>query len=165
MICQQSVKAYHQLMHYYFYNECPQWEFNENNLVAILETLQSHFPLERYDTISLAFLTKEHLCQLHEQFLNDPQATDVITFPASDKDDEALGELCISIDAAQQYAVENQTDFSQELCLYIVHGWLHLYGFDDIDDRDRLQMRQAEQEALQQLKNRQIKLYIQANTH
>lgn len=54
------------------------------------------------------------------------------------------GEICICVDRAVRIAREMKTTPDDEILLYFVHGWLHLAGFDDIADEDRVAMRSAE---------------------
>ena len=103
--------------------------------------------------LSLVFLTDAALARLHADFLADPAVTDVITFEG----DPALGtagEICVSADAARRQVRDGNTagrDFATELLLYVVHGWLHLAGYDDLrPDRKRV-MRRAEARALRLL--------------
>jgi probable rRNA maturation factor len=63
-----------------------------------------------------------------------------------------VGELCLSADAARAYAAAHRRDFSEELTLYIVHGWLHLAGHDDLRPAARKRMRAAENRALRLLR-------------
>lgn len=85
--------------------------------------------------------------ELHERFLNDSSPTDVITFDG-DAESHSAGEICVCPDIAAEYAADNQLDFSAELALYIMHGYLHLCGLDDTDSAKRKRMREAEQVAL-----------------
>lgn len=85
--------------------------------------------------------------RLHAEFLQDPSPTDVITFDG----DPALGsagEVCVCADVARDYVAEYGGDFAQELTLYIVHGYLHLAGFDDVRPALKRRMRAAERHAL-----------------
>jgi probable rRNA maturation factor len=79
--------------------------------------------------------------------MEDPSPTDVITFPAQ-PEMESAGEIIVSVDHARSQAAELGETFSRELSLYLVHGWLHLAGYDDHKDSDRAKMREAEQKAL-----------------
>lgn len=97
--------------------------------------------------LSLAFLTDPALAKLHADFLNDPTITDVITFEGNPALGTA-GEICVSADTAATYARENGHDFSRELTLYVVHGWLHLAGFDDLVPAKKRAMRRAEARAM-----------------
>ena len=97
--------------------------------------------------LSLAFLTDAALAALHGRFLDDPSATDVITF-AGDPSAGQAGEICVSVDAARRFACQHRRDFSEELTLYLVHGWLHLGGHDDRAPAARRRMRAAEARAM-----------------
>lgn len=125
--------------------------YNEHSIYLIGDVDPLLNALERfvsigYDEISVAFVSEATICKLHAQFLNNEDPTDVITFPADKRDFERSGEICISVDEALKYVSINA--LADELTLYLVHGWLHLAGYDDIEENDRLKMRQMEQAAL-----------------
>ena len=100
--------------------------------------------------LSLVFLTDPALAQIHGDFLADPTATDVITFEG-DPAAGLAGEVCVSADTAAAYARKHRRDFSAELTLYVVHGWLHLAGYDDLQPAKKRRMRAAEARALKLL--------------
>lgn len=100
---------------------------------------------------SVAFLTDAALARLHAEFMDDPTPTDVITFPAQAGTGLA-GEVCISVDTARKYAAEHDRAFTEELALYLVHGYLHLCGYDDLKPATRRQMRAAERRAMAALR-------------
>jgi probable rRNA maturation factor len=108
--------------------------------------------------LSLAFLTAAALARLHGKFLGDPSATDVITFAGAPAPGPAptepglAGEICVSADAARAFAQKHGRDFSEELTLYVVHGWLHLAGHDDQRPAQKRRMRAAESRALRLLR-------------
>jgi probable rRNA maturation factor len=95
--------------------------------------------------LSIVFLDDLDLAALHGHFLNDPSPTDVITFPPAPGSGSA-GEICVSVDAARRVA--GARGFAAELTLYLVHGWLHLAGHDDLRPDLNRRMRQAERGAL-----------------
>jgi len=97
--------------------------------------------------LSLAFLTDKALARIHADFLSDPRTTDVITFEGNAKLGSG-GEICVSADTAANYAAQHGRDFSQELTLYVVHGWLHLAGYDDLKPEKKRRMRAAEKRAM-----------------
>jgi len=100
--------------------------------------------------LSVAFLTDAALAQLHGQFLADPTPTDVITFGGEAAFGSA-GEICVSVDAAVRVAGRSGPRFARELTLYLVHGWLHLAGYDDLEPAAKRVMRRAEARALRRL--------------
>jgi probable rRNA maturation factor len=83
-------------------------------------------------SISIAFVDNDTIHRLNKLHLGHDWITDVITFPLSDPDDHELsGELVISTETAVATAQELSGDPYDELALYIVHGLLHLCGYDD----------------------------------
>ena len=101
--------------------------------------------------LSLAFLTDAALARIHADFLDDPSTTDVITFEGNPALASA-GEICVSADTAAAFATTHDRPFSEELTLYIVHGWLHLAGYDDLKPVKKRRMRAAEKRALDLLR-------------
>ena len=114
-------------------------------LFAAIEK-SGQFPITAGE-LSIVFVDDNEIAQIHADFMDDPTPTDVITFPA-DELMESAGEIIVSVDHAQMKATELNLPFSRELSLYLIHGWLHLAGFDDRNEEDRAKMRQAEQQAL-----------------
>jgi probable rRNA maturation factor len=100
------------------------------------------------DEVSIHFASIEEITQMHGDYFNDPTPTDCITFPIDDSEDEefykVLGEVFVCPEVALNYSKEHQVNFEEELTLYIVHGLLHLLGYDDIEEMDRSEMRQQE---------------------
>lgn len=92
---------------------------------------------------------KEH-SRLHGEFLNDPSATDVMAFPY--EDDDCFGELLVNVEMAARVAADHAHTPAQECTLYVVHGCLHLLGYDDHKDEDRVAMRAAEARVMQALR-------------
>jgi len=97
--------------------------------------------------LSLAFLTDAALAKLHARFLGDSSTTDVITFEGAG-DFVTAGEICVSVDTALAYAKRHGRVFAEELLLYVVHGWLHLAGYDDLRPAKKRRMRAAEKRAM-----------------
>lgn len=104
--------------------------------------------------LSIAFLTDAALARLHADFLHNPSTTDVITFEAQPSLGSA-GEICVSADTARSFATRHTRDFSEELMLYVVHGWLHLAGYDDLKPEKKRRMRNAEALAMDLLRSAQ----------
>ena len=100
-------------------------------------------------SISIAIVDDATIHQLNRRHLGHDWATDVITFPLSDPGDPMLsGELVVSAEMAAITANEAEVHPWDELALYVVHGLLHLCGYDDVADDDRDAMRQREAEIL-----------------
>ena len=126
------------------YSPAAALKLEEEAVRTVFEYLDQHAPYSiPAGELSLAFLQEEQHNQLHADFLDDPSSTDVITFPG-DPDEEMAGEICVSIDTAYSYSQEHGIDFSRELTLYLVHGWLHLAGFNDLNEEERQVMKKEE---------------------
>ena len=100
--------------------------------------------------VSLALVDDPTLAELHGRFLEDPSVTDVMSFLLGE-DEGAWGEVVVSVDRAREVAEERGLTWEREVVLYVVHGTLHLCGFDDHEDEDREAMRGAEAAVLARL--------------
>lgn len=103
--------------------------------------------------LSVTVVDDERMAALHVEYSGVEGPTDVLAFPLLDPDDPPtdepplLGEVVVSADTAAREATARGLAFERELGLYVVHGVLHLLGWDDQDDDDRARMH-ARQEAL-----------------
>ena len=90
---------------------------------------------------------------LNETFLRHRGVTDVITFNYAERPDGAplQGEIFVCLDEARVQATRFGTSWQEELVRYIVHGILHLQGYDDRRKIDRLRMKRRENQLLKQL--------------
>ena len=120
----------------------------------IIET-SAAFPITAGE-LSIVFVTDSAISRIHKDFMGDPSATDVITFPA-DAEMNFAGEIIISVDHARSQASKYGQSVNNELSLYLIHGWLHLSGYDDRTENDCRKMRTAEIEALKILNSSSIK--------
>lgn len=100
--------------------------------------------------LAIVLVDEEFLCDLHLRYLDDPSPTDVITFDLGEGPGPA-GEVYVSVDRAREVSSARGTSLRRELALYVVHGVLHLCGFDDHANRDRAEMRAAECAVLESL--------------
>ncbi|MDP6963948.1 MAG: rRNA maturation RNase YbeY, partial [Planctomycetota bacterium] len=104
--------------------------------------------------LELCFMKEPQHCDAHQQFLNNSAPTDVMSFPYGD--DDCFGELLINVEMAIRRAPEFSHSAVIELMLYIVHGTLHLLGFDDYQPSDIKKMRQAESEIMAQASSENV---------
>jgi probable rRNA maturation factor len=136
-------------------NRHPHLRLDRRAVARIIHTLDAHAENFLGGTppgeLSVVFLTDAALAKLHADFLADPTATDVITFEG-DPAAGVAGEICVSADAALRQTRGRRADFSAELTLYLVHGWLHLVGYDDLVPAKKRAMRRAEARALKTLR-------------
>jgi len=125
-------------------NECPGLLFEAASIQRLFLVLHDlgEFNAPQGE-LSVAFLPATVHTQLHADYHDNPEPTDVITFQG-DAATGMAGEICVSPGFAATYVREHGGEFAEELTLYLVHGWLHLCGLDDNDPAQRRQMRQGE---------------------
>lgn len=132
-------------------NRHPHLRLDRRALATAIATLDTH--ATRFaggcpaGELSIVFLRDAAIAKLHADFLSDPTPTDVITFEGHPTLGVA-GDICVSVDTAASYARHHRGKFSHELLLYVVHGWLHLAGYDDRQPAKKRRMRAAEARAL-----------------
>jgi len=101
--------------------------------------------------ISIAIVDDATIAQLHGQYLGDPTPTDVLSFVLEEGDHHLEGEIVASAETAAAWAKRLAWPCENELLLYIVHGTLHLVGFDDQTPAARRKMRREEKAVLHKL--------------
>ena len=112
--------------------------------------------------VSIHFIDKESITQLHEKYFKDPTPTDCISFPIDSPQKEQqgysiLGEIFVCPQVAMEYVKKKGGNVYWEVSLYIVHGLLHLLGYDDQEPKNRSLMFAEQQVAMLYLeKNRSL---------
>jgi probable rRNA maturation factor len=103
--------------------------------------------------LAIHLIDSTRMAQLNEQYLQHAGSTDVITFDYCEgKNCEALwGEIFICIDDAVQQARQFRTTWQSETARYVVHGILHLLGFDDLKPKAKRIMKRRENKLLKEL--------------
>lgn len=101
--------------------------------------------------LSVVFVDDAALTALHGRFLGDDSPTDVMSFDLGEETQGPGGELYVSVERAQARARERGVAVQRELALYVVHGTLHLCGYDDHEQEDRAAMRVAEHTVMESL--------------
>jgi len=119
------------------------------------------------DWVAIHFLSDKKMRFYHKRFFHDSSSTDCMSFPIDGKGQEEgihhLGDVFICPMTALKYSQNHEILFWHEISLYIIHGILHLLGYDDIDPKDRAMMRRRERSALSFLKKHNMLLRGAAN--
>ena len=89
----------------------------------------------------------EYLKSLHRQFLQSDTYTDVMTFPI-EEGDNGEAEIYISLERARLNAEYYRVELDDEIARLIIHGLLHLKGYDDANERSRKIMHEEENRLL-----------------
>jgi probable rRNA maturation factor len=93
-------------------------------------------------SVTIAFVSDKNIHKLNREFRNVDRPTDVLSFPADEETN--LGDIAISVETAAAQAKENGLTFEAEIAQLILHGLLHLSGYDhetDNGEMNRLELR------------------------
>jgi probable rRNA maturation factor len=101
--------------------------------------------------VSIAVVDDPTIHALNVQYLQHDYPTDVLSFVLEQTDERVEGELIVSADTALREAADAGWSPHDELLLYVIHGTLHLVGYDDHAPADRVEMYAAEAHYLQRL--------------
>lgn len=99
-----------------------------------------------FKTCQIIFVDDETLRNMHEKYLSDPTLTDVMTFNLGEIEIE--GEIYISEDRIKENALQYSVSIQNEVCRNIIHGILHLKGFNDIKESEKEEMKTYEDRLL-----------------
>ncbi|NQU26187.1 MAG: rRNA maturation RNase YbeY [Candidatus Nealsonbacteria bacterium] len=94
--------------------------------------------------ISVAVVDDATIVQLHQRFLGKDEPTDVLSFVLEQDEDHLEGEIVVSAETAKSTAGWYDWPPEHELLLYVIHGTLHMVGYDDATPEQRAAMRKAE---------------------
>ena len=96
--------------------------------------------------LGIVIVDNETIHNLNKDFLRHDYPTDVISFQVESEPENGYleGEVIVSAEMAQSRAPEFGWSVQEELILYVIHGLLHLVGFDDITEEDRKMIREKE---------------------
>jgi probable rRNA maturation factor len=95
---------------------------------------------ERVDskwTVSIVLTGDNHLIRLHDEFMGIPEPTDILTFP---DEDQPGGDIVISVEQAERQRHDDAWTLAHELKFLVLHGVLHLAGWDDASEQLRADM-------------------------
>ena len=99
------------------------------------------------------FCSDDKLLEINKERLGHDFYTDIVTFPLNECENVLSSEFCISIDRIKDNAVTFGRSYESELHRVIIHGVLHLIGFDDLTEEEEKEMREKEEEALKLLES------------
>lgn len=98
--------------------------------------------------LNYIFCSDEYLFQINQQYLNHQTYTDIITFDNSEKPKIIEGDIFISIERITENSSNENNTFEKELLRVMSHGLLHLMGYKDKNPKEKIIMRQREDESI-----------------
>lgn len=96
-------------------------------------------------TLNYIFCSDDYLLSVNREYLQHDTYTDIITFNNSDADDAVEADIFISIDRVAENARDRNIPFEEELDRVLIHGVLHLVGYDDKSSAETRLMREKEE--------------------
>lgn len=103
-------------------------------------------------SLDVDFVSGSRIKNINSEYLDHNFTTDIITFNYSGSNTELDGEIFISVDDARENAKKFKVKLSEELTRLVIHGILHLAGYDDHKKNDKIKMKQLENKLLNMLK-------------
>lgn len=112
---------------------------DRSTLTSFAENLRTQVSEATHRNFSVAFVSDRRMVELNKLFRNKDSTTDVLSFPHEpdefDIEADSLGDIVISVEQAAKQADENGLTLECEIKQLILHGVLHLCGYDhEIDD-------------------------------
>lgn len=134
-----------------YFNEDIKFALKERRLHNRWLSMVAGSEMKKLKDINIIFCSDNYILDVNMKYLSHSYFTDIITFDYCEKD-FVSGDLFISIDSVRENSLYYGTEFADELDRVMVHGVLHLIGYDDHCERDIAVMRGKENYYLEMLK-------------
>ena len=138
-------------------NEHPEIKIDFHDIEVRIEVIMDHLDCLDQE-ISVLFMEDIGIRQLNKEFRNVDKATDVLSFPQNSDEGPVipgeiiLGDIAISLDKAKLQAKEHGLTFKEEIILLLIHGILHLLGYDhEISEQEEIKMRDKTRELFKEI--------------
>lgn len=132
----------------YFFEDT-NFKFNRRRLTSQWLKFTAESEIKRIGQVNIIFCSDNYILDINQKYLQHDFFTDIITFDYCEGK-TLSGDLFISVDTVRENAIFYGTEFDDELNRVIVHGLLHLIGYDDHSEEDQKTMRSKENYYLEQ---------------
>jgi rRNA maturation RNase YbeY len=135
----------------------PEYETpKKNRCVSIIKNIFKSNNVYLYN-INIIFTSDIYVSDLKKEFFSKNQWTDVIAFPINDENDDSIeGEIYISMPTAKENAEKYNQPYAKEIARLVIHGSLHLLGYDDNTKKQKNDMSNLEELFLKQIEWRDL---------
>ena len=127
---------------------------NINEIARIaVELVDEHHEIDNNKQISIVFTSNDKVQELNKSYRGKDQATNILSFAFNDdgSDNDMLGEMFIAYGVIDSEAKEQDKNINQHLTHIVIHGILHLLGYDHIENSDAEEMEKLEIEILSKI--------------
>lgn len=121
---------------------------NKLQIHKLVNFIKNHLSL-KVDYLEINLVSSSEILEINTEHLNHNYTTDIITFNYSEIMDVIDAEIFISLHDCLNNSKRFKSSFNDELKRLIIHGMLHLIGFDDKTKKEQLKMRKKENELLE----------------
>ena len=135
-----------------FFSENTKFNLKNKNLIKNWVNSTIISVNKKTGNINFIFTSDKHLLKINKEYLSHKYYTDIITFNYCENE-IVSGDIFISIDTIKYNSSRFNVAIIEELHRVIIHGVLHLLGFDDQSDEEKAVMREKENYYLERLKN------------
>ncbi|MEO6693772.1 MAG: rRNA maturation RNase YbeY [Ignavibacteria bacterium] len=97
-----------------------------------------------FGNINLVFCDDKFIRDYNNKYLGHDYETDILTFPDINDEGKTEGEMLISVETVNSNSMKFKTNYDEEICRVIIHGFLHLCGYKDKTTSEKIKMRKKE---------------------
>ena len=116
----------------------------KKNTIHKLILLLSHDLKFKIKSLEISFVDSTIIKEVNRDYLKHNYSTDIITFNYSIEENIIDGEIIISLNDVKNNSIRYEISLKQELLRVIIHGLLHLLGYDDVEKTERRRMKVKE---------------------
>ncbi len=127
-------------------------QINKKSVHKIIGGLKKELNLQ-IESLPINFVSLETIKKINVEFLSHNYETDIITFDYGSDENILEAEIFISPDVAKQNSIHYKCSLEEELLRLIIHGILHLTGYDDMNENDKIIMEKREDELVKKFKS------------
>ncbi|MFH1050434.1 MAG: rRNA maturation RNase YbeY [bacterium] len=133
------------------YNDSSYKYLPKKKLIEVVENVFRHEKKGTDILLNIIYINDEKIWEINRKYLKHNRTTDVITFSLDEEEKIIEGEIYISVDTAKKQSDEYKVTFNNEIMRLAVHGALHLAGYDDDTDKNRILMHNLENKYLEMI--------------
>ena len=126
-------------------------DFNKRMIHSIVSYLKNELDF-CINAVTVNFISSREITYLNIKYLNHHNSTDIITFNYSGSNSELDGEIFISLDDCRNNAGMFGVKFKEEMVRLVIHGFLHLLGYNDKNKSEKKKMLELQENLLNNCK-------------
>lgn len=134
----------------------PFLRFPKQQAIQVVQTVFKTEKWKKIPDVSIVFTDDAFITKINGMYLNHHFPTDVIAFPLMDEMSNDA-ELYVNLDAGRRQAKEYGVSYRNEVTRLLIHGALHLIGYNDTSKHQRLAMKQREDWYLERIENKYVR--------